>query len=41
MPSRFDYSEPPISLSGNNIGAEGAASIGEALKLNHTLTRLR
>ncbi len=29
-----------ISLGGNNIGAQGAASLGEALKVNRCLTSL-
>ncbi len=31
---------PLLSLGGNNIRAEGALSIGEAIKVNHTLTSL-
>ncbi len=30
----------PISLGNNNIGDEGATSIAEGLKENHTLTEL-
>jgi hypothetical protein len=30
-----------FSLYNNNIGAEGAAAIGEALKINKELTSLR
>ena len=31
----------PYSLSGNNIGADGARAVGDALKTNTTLTTLK